>query len=232
VTDDPKDQLNSESQPKTPRPGFTLREVVIVILIMCPILGFLAWKAQEARDAAEGSVCHSHAYQWAFWLTNYHEATGHFPPPVIRDAQGRAMHSWRTEVLRIVNQGENVRGYNFDEPWNSQQNLLFAKQNTNWVHCPSDSTESNTSYVLLIGKNCLFKDETYEPTLAEITGTVPLVVEVSDSGILWTEPRDAHCDSPVCGTACDGVAAFSIVHPQGRRVVTVNREGKLKSRSE
>jgi hypothetical protein len=139
------------------------------------------------------------------------------------------MHSWRTEIFRII-QPEQVRGYNFDEPWDSEQNILFAKRHIPpWFHCQSDSTASSTSYVLLIGKNCLFKEESYQPTLDDVADEATLLVESPNSGMLWTEPRDADCTDPECGPSCGTDGFGPSGHPDGESVaIIVNRGGELR----
>jgi len=224
----------STNQPgsKSPKPiqrGFKHWEWVVAFLLGCVLFVLpLAWLVSKGRAAANRATCSGQATELAWHLVHYHNVQGHFPSPVIRDRNGLAMHSWRTELFRVT-APENVSGYNFDEPWDSEQNLMFATHHVpTCIHCYCDSTESNTSYVLVVGKDCFFKGDTHQPTLVEIADEVTLLIEANDSGILWTEPRDARCNSSQCQPSYSTDAASVGTHREGRIAVIVNRAGKIR----
>ena len=181
-----------------------------------------------ARSAANRTACSGSAYGLGFALLTYHDSQGHFPSPVIYDDNGKALHSWRTELLRIV-YPQYVAGYDFDAPWDSAQNLQFAAENVPpWFHCPSDSSTSMTSYVLLVGEHCLFKNTRDQPKIDDISQEATLLMEVADSKILWSEPKDAECNDQGCLPSCGLHAAKPVAH-RGRAVaVMISGSGDIR----
>ena len=53
-------------------------------------------------------------------LHDYHDAHGHFPPTVIRDDEGSAIHSWRSviqdELRNVVKTEDRFDAYDLSQP--------------------------------------------------------------------------------------------------------------------
>ncbi len=65
-------------------------------------------------------------------------------------------------------------------------------------HCPSDLSSDvlNTSYVMVVGSDTISAGAT-STSMKDLNGPISqtiMIVEMSDSGILWTEPRDLNFD--------------------------------------
>jgi hypothetical protein len=60
-------------------------------------------------------------------MHGYHDANGHFPDDV-RDKKGRALLSWRVELLPYLEHQELYRQFKRDEPWDSPHNLKLLSK--------------------------------------------------------------------------------------------------------
>ena len=159
----------------------------ILAALLLPAVG-------AAREAARRSMCSNNLKQIGLALHNYHDTYRCFPPAYIPDEDGQPMHSWRVLILPFLEAGALHDAYNFDEPWDSPNNLALANMMPTTYRCPSDtqSGDSETSYTMIVGPETI-SDGPKATKMAEITdGTsnTILVVEAAGSGINWMDPRD------------------------------------------
>ncbi len=137
------------------------------------------------------SECKNNLKQIAMAMYNYHDMYGTFPPAYVADKDGRARHSWRVLLLPFLEYDALYKEYRFDEPWNGPHNKLLAAQAPHVYHCPSDAG-TNASYFAVVGPNTVFPGAKSVAIKDIVDGTpnTILLVEASDSGINWLEPRD------------------------------------------
>lgn len=91
------------AQASRSRPGFTLIELMVVIIIVGILVGMIMPALQAAREAARRSSCSNNVRQMAFALTNFESQIGHFPPSfsaVEVDPSGN-MNGWSTQALLL-----------------------------------------------------------------------------------------------------------------------------------
>ena len=55
-------------------------------------------------------------------LHAYADVYGYFPPAVVRSADGRALRSWRVELLPFLEQDQLYRKLNLKEAWDHPDN--------------------------------------------------------------------------------------------------------------
>ncbi len=129
----------------------------------------------------------------------YQEEHGHLPPTCIADETGRRMHSWRVLLLPYLGYEDIYRRYRFDEPWDGPNNRRLWDERIEVYQCPNDTnarTRGNTSYLAVVGEPALWSGPM--PCKAVFyAGLHPrrlLVVELPNTGIRWTEPRDLSAD--------------------------------------
>lgn len=108
-----------------------------------------------------------------------------------------------------------------DEPWDGPRNVGWSDHAPRYLHCPLDPGDPRyTSYLAI----------TYglEPR-ANLGLTTPispdavLVVEVHNSGILWTEPRDLNIDKLL---KPQGKGLASLTMPHGGSALLVSKDGE------
>ncbi|HBO43847.1 MAG TPA: hypothetical protein DD670_07945 [Planctomycetaceae bacterium] len=161
------------------------------------------WPQSSAVPEAQRSVtCVNNLKSIALALFNYHDAHGCFPPTVVRDAQGRPMHSWRVLLLPYLDEDALYREYNFNEPWNGPNNRRLAARMPRVFQCPGakkDLNQTRTSYVAVTGPGTLWPDSGRIALgqIADAPADTLLLVEVADSDIDWLEPRDMRLDALV-----------------------------------
>lgn len=202
----------------------TLIELLVVVLIIVLLVALLL-PAVQSSGRGEGLRynCKNHLKQIGLALHNYHEKYGSFPPAYIADAQGRPMHSWRVLILPFFGQQELYDQYRFDEPWDGPHNSELAKQPLIAFNCGTENRNhkraatTTTSYVAVVGPETAWPGER-PMTLNEITdGTADtlLVVETTNSGIHWIEPRDLHISQMAKTINSPAEQGISSSHPGG-----------------
>jgi hypothetical protein len=153
--------------------------------------------ARQHRTDCEGQL-----HKISVALKNYYDENSVYPPAVVRDAQGRPMHSWRVLILPHLGKPEEElhKEYRYDEPWDGPHNRELAQRMPAVYRCPEDpgAVDSQTSYVAIV-------DSSTDEFAAYPTGggnappknpplTAYLVVELADSCINWLEPKDVSLD--------------------------------------
>lgn len=178
-----------------------------VILAWCGIfvvLSFLLFqKVATVRQEARRLQGQGRLGQIGLALHHYYTEHGVYPPAVLRDANGKAMHSWRALILPYCYGPDRFNGYDFKEPWDSPQNTAWAKTASELTcfSSPGDPGKEHrwTGFVAIDGSaggeakvDPGVLDRAKEP--AKIA-----IVEIHLSGILWLEPRDLTLDEALSG---------------------------------
>ncbi len=143
-------------------------------------------------------------------LCAYHDAFGSFPPAYVADENGKPMHSWRVLILPFLD--ESVRHdwpfiqqslhtkYSFDEAWDGPRNSSLADEiprcrsskRLGYFRCWEDTAnECETSYLAVVGQNTAWPSgQVMNLDKIPSPSETILVVEVVNSHIKWSEPRD------------------------------------------
>lgn len=137
----------------------------------------------------------NHLKQIALALQVYERVYHVFPPAFTTDADGKALHSWRTLILPYLEEKQLYESIDLAKPWNDPANAKACKTNVEMYRCPSN-TEPNadTTYLAIVGPNsCLRPGEPRK--LSEITDgasqTLMLIEVDSDHAVPWMSPVDA-----------------------------------------
>ncbi len=138
---------------------------------------------------------------FALAMHNYHDVHGHFPPAVIMGPDGKTPHSWRVELLPLLDQQTLYEQYQQNESWDSPANKKVLAQIPDVFRSPYDDPKStNSGYYALVGTGTLFEG-TKGIKIAEITdGTSnTLMFVAAKRNIPWTKPEDIsfHPDQPL-----------------------------------
>ncbi|MDP7020355.1 MAG: DUF1559 domain-containing protein [Pirellulaceae bacterium] len=176
--------------------------VVLVAIIGLTVTLFFPG-VQNIRGQRQVAVCDQNLVRIGLALRGYHDEHGSLPPAVTTDANGKAMHSWRVLILPYLGPDEAAlnKRYNFDEPWDSPQNIALANNMPPVFACPSDlvaQQNNESSYRIVIGRGTAFPGVNKSVSFAQITdglSTTALVVEMPAAGTSWIEPDEPSIDS-------------------------------------
>jgi len=199
--------------------------VVVMLGLAVPCSGILIAlllpAVQAAREAARRTTCVNNLKQIGLAMHNYHDTYKCFPPAVITDEAGTPRYSWRVAILPFVDQAALYDQWNHDEPWDSPNNMRIGQTAVPAYRCPSDSDDNpiETNYVMITGEEAvgnLPNEVTNIATITDGTSNTLMIVEVVDSGIGWSEPRDLSLDQLPLQINAPG--AISSRHPGGVNV--------------
>jgi len=197
----------------------------LLMLLICGGLAVTMFRSAlpAAQDAARRTQCKNNLRQIGMAMLSYHDVYGCYPPAYLADQDGQPMHSWRVLLLPYLEEHALYDQYDFDQPWDSPENLGLASLMPQVYTCPSDmlATGSETSYTMIVGPDTI-SDGTKATKTSEITdGTsnTILVVKSAGGGINWLDPRDLEADqmSYLVNDPID--AAIMSDHPDGANVL-------------
>jgi hypothetical protein len=173
----------------------------VLLFVLPAFLTILLLPAISApREAGRRAHCLSRLKQIGIALHNYHDQHGAFPPAWLPDENGKPAHSWRILILPYLGEDALYRAYRFDEPWDGPNNSKLAAQMPFYYRCPSDYSSDGTgmtSYVAVVGPETAWPapDRSgYGDFVLDGLAHTLMVVETTDSGIHWMEPRDLTMD--------------------------------------
>ena len=160
--------------------------LAFIVLMLLPGVG--------SGPVALRSVCKNNMKQIGLALHAYRDEYGCFPPAYIPDAKGRPFVSWRVLILPYLEEINLYNMYRMDEPWNGPNNFELADIQVSTYRCPeSDHGEQTaTNYLAIVGDEAGFAGA--EPRCGDVAKVALdhtiVIVEVADSGIPWSMPRD------------------------------------------
>ncbi len=194
-------------------------DTMIIVLIVMIVLAILLPPVEAPRSSARREQCGLNIKQIMLALHEYHDVYGAFPPAYLADAEGRPMHSWRVLILPFLGRQDLYELYDFSQPWNSPANRSLMAQAPLDFMCPSDTARApgDASYFLVAGDGTPWASG-HAPSIEEFTGRPAeriVLVEVANSGIPWTEPRDISLNEALLGVGTGGAPRISSPHPGG-----------------
>jgi prepilin-type processing-associated H-X9-DG protein len=177
---------------------------------------------RSIRQTDHQAQCLANLQQIAMAVYDYRQRYDTFPPPVITDEDGRAMHSWRVLILPFLDQQELYDRYDFGQSWDSPDNRELIEMIPKVYRCPADPSGrgSQTSYLMIVGPGT-FPSVTGPTRLDEFPdgGNLTLMlVETVNSGIDWTEPRDLNAEEMSFEVNDPAGGAIGSRHPGGAHV--------------
>ncbi|MCU0959840.1 MAG: DUF1559 domain-containing protein [Pirellulaceae bacterium] len=227
------DRGNDTGASYAPPESSTWMVIAIVLALSCllgvgVLVALLMPAVGASREAARRMHCMNNLKQIALAMHNYHDVHGGFPAAFIADEEGRPLHSWRVALLPYLEQQRLYDQYNFNEPWDSPNNLRVAQQMPPVFSCPSAPAAPGselTHYVVVVGdpanpqRQSLFMPNHWTKISQVLDGTsnTLLVVETADP-VRWTQP-DSDPTFDQVGTRVEaGPSVPGSFHPGGANV--------------
>jgi prepilin-type processing-associated H-X9-DG protein len=185
-----------------------------------------ACRVQE-QGGPQGESCPERLAQIGAALRAYHDAYGSFPPVYVADSDGWPMYSWRVLLLPYLGHETLYDEFDLGRPWDDPANRRLADAAVDAFHCPADDrgtttpSPTTTSYLAVGGPGTAWSGG--RPTsLGEITDPASatiLVVEVAQSGVHWSEPRDLNLIQMAPGVNPNAGQGISSFHAGGAYVL-------------
>jgi len=152
----------------TPREGFTLVELLVVIAIIAVLVVLLLPAVQSAREAARRSQCSHHLRQTGLALHAFHAARRHLPP-AFAAATDPGNVTWRALTTTVPS--------HFEPGWSCFMSILpFIEQDA--LHGRLDPTQS-----ILHGSNAVARSAAaLVPTYVCPSDTAVRLVDILDFG--------------------------------------------------
>ena len=177
-------------------PAASTLRIVLAMVVIGGFLRFASATVVEDRDAFWRSWSANDLKQIGLAFHIYADSRDHFPPAAILDEEGGALFSWRYVIGYLMEVKPSA--FQAEEPWNSTHNLAAAKDVgahayqsfPPWRY--SKETDGRTCDLALIAEDGFWRTDGKglpDERIHDFART-PIVIELPESDILWTEPRD------------------------------------------
>ncbi|MCA8995973.1 MAG: DUF1559 domain-containing protein [Planctomycetaceae bacterium] len=176
------------------RPGLTLIEVVVVLMIFGVLVVLFLPALEMPRGEARRTHCKNNLKQIGLALHNYHDTYGAFPPAYTVNDSGEKLHSWRTLILPFLEQESLYDSIDLSKPWNDPVNRKAYETTVPSYSCPgNDLSPTATTYLGMVGEECLFhpKEPRHLVDITDGTNQTLMVVEAPfNFAVHWMAPDD------------------------------------------
>jgi hypothetical protein len=158
--------------------------------------GFLLPATQRVREAAGRASSSNNLKQIGLAIHNFHDANNRMPAD-IRDKTGKAILSWRVEILPYIEQAALYQQVKMDEPWDGPNNKNVAKTFVKVFMSPNATEQAVpggwgvTHYRAISGKGMAFEPGR-QLRLIDFTDGTSNTIMVAESGepVAWMKPED------------------------------------------
>ncbi len=175
----------------------TLIEILVLAGLLFVVVLLLLPNFEQSRESARFTQCKNMLKQISLALEKYQDVHGSYPPAITYGPDGRPWHSWRALLMPHLEGSKSWSDYKLSEPWDGPHNRQLAEWSRapQWFRCPSDdrSDTGTTTYVAVIGDRTMWPaDQAIDSSdvASDEKANTLHVVEMSDSGVHWLEPRD------------------------------------------
>jgi hypothetical protein len=159
------------------------------------VIPMLGQAVARMRQSAARSLSQNNLKQLALAMHNYHSTYGHFPAAASYDKNGKALLSWRVELLPYLEQQELYKQFKLDEPWDSPDNKKLLAKMPSVFAAPGSRGGSDTVYQGFTGKGTIFEGKKGIDIRDILDGTSNTIMFVeAANAVPWTKPEDLPYD--------------------------------------
>ena len=160
-------------------------------------LGFALPAVQKVREAAGRASSSNNLKQLGIAIHSFHDANNRFPAD-IKDKTGKAILSWRVEILPYIEQQALYQQIKLDEPWDGPNNRNLAKMRIPTFTSPNAPNVQlpdgwgATHYRGVSGKGMAFDSTAPRLNFAGFTDGLSNTIMVVETGdpVPWMKPED------------------------------------------
>lgn len=174
---------------------------------------------KERRDAIN---CMSNLQRIAIALNAYASDHGTYPTPVVTDAAGKPLYSWRVLLLPYLDEVNLYASFKLNEPWDSINNApLVAMCPAVYISPASLGNTSQSSYVLITGPGTIFPSTgPLKPAqISDGQSQTLLVVETDNTFNEWSKPFDIDIAKLNLRIGASGTHKIGGTHSEGATAV-------------
>ena len=160
----------------------------------------LAEAGNIVRTTLWDTTRRDHVKQIALAMHNFHDVNGRFPAQALYDKNGRALLSWRVQLLPFLEEGKLYKEFHLDEPWDSEHNKQLIGRIPATFRTPQLPLEDHEKTTMLgpVGKRALFrgKQGVKIRNITDGTSMTIMVLEATpNDAVIWTKPDDFDVDA-------------------------------------
>lgn len=157
-------------------------------------------------------------------LNEYAAVYGSYPPPVVCNAAGQPLYSWRVLILKELGEEQVFSKFRLDLPWDAPENLETLMMCPLVYQSPAAanmSTGSESHYALVTGKQTLFPSTgSLSPKdIPDGKRNTLLLVETNNNITEWSRPWDVDIAKMNTKIGATGPNTIGGMHAGGAAVV-------------
>lgn len=126
-------------------------------------------------------------------INAYYERYDSYPPPVVHDAAGKPLYSWRVLILPFLGYQDLYDSYQLDQPWDSPANTyLLTKMPREYcsIRSPDAWEKHEPNVFLLTGTGTIFPPSGPISRNEILDSPTLLLIQSNNGSIAWSEPGD------------------------------------------
>ncbi len=190
----------------------------ILALMVVAFVGVTYWVYRDLEYKRSKASCESNLQALGRALLAYEQKHRSLPAAYVQGKDGKPAYSWRVQILPFLGRQDLYDAYDFDEPWDSPNNRLLIDQMPDVFACPCGAGRATgkTSYVAVVGSQTVWPGaramrSDYLAGRDGLSNTI-LLIEIANSDIGWTEPRDVRLNEIVPPDGDDVGTRFTSGH--------------------
>ena len=189
--------------------------IMLGLLLLGVIVVSALWPTiQVLREPPYYASCRNNLKQIMLAIMTYESVNGRFPKDriVVLDDGTELRHSWRIEILPMLEQGALFNSYDFKEPWDGPNNAKLESSMPAIFHCPSRKFDMKTSYRLVNGPGTAFEFGTTTglTDLHDGASSTIGLIEDSSNPTHWMEPGEFTAEE--AAQAINSMTGAELVH--------------------